>query len=723
MSSAMKYRTALILTAVWLFSAAVSAASGPSKPVILWASSPVAPGETILIHGGDFGDNPQIEIISPEKSAVFEPVSQSQTALMVPLPKDWPPSEVHLRVISDGAASESYPVNTPDIWWVQGDWGPEATPGGWVRLFGRGIEPPAGGQREFFLTDEKGQTVSGGLPAQEKINRWSQKVFLSLSVPEGVYRLGWKDSVTGEPAYTEPFKVAPHHDVWKTDVFDITDYGAVPNDRKDDTEAILKAVEAIRENGGGILHVPRGRFCMTGTIKLPAYSALRGVSRDLSEIYWPDTDDPPRELIKGDHSFAVENIFLTSGFHRDGISDDLCPEEYGASQAHPKGNVTIRGVTMRLLYCEYVNSDLEKASQRLSQLHGCRALRLRGRFVRVTDCDIYAAAGGVFEFGTEWSEFSNNKFSHANLIGWNGFCGSHLIFENNHLGGSNCTSFYGRPQMSENIYWGGNFHENCFDGNNRETLTGDGRQHFYLDTAEVSAPDKVVLDGSRLRVKDKNLAPWQNGVIQILAERGVGQYRRITSMEWKDDNLELTLDRPWDIVPDGNSVFYVGTCRGRFLYTGNEVHDSTIALQLYGSMLEAVIADNTTRHTGGYHADSMDGETSWFVQLLNNTVASGTFYRGPFNEVPATDAHIGLISNGFGYDDYDYSLLRSSLIRNCRLLGNAFLEVRGFTSDTIVENNLVRDADVGMRITNRPTNTYRRGNRFENVRVPEIDSP
>lgn len=699
------------LTTFLLAAPAVFAES--SKPVVLWVSSPVAPGETILIHGGDFGESPKIEISSPEKSVVLDPVVRSDTALMVPFPEEWPPCEVQVRVISEGTASAPCSVNTPDIWWVHGDWGQEASPGGWVRLFGRGIGPPGGGDREFFLTDESGRPVSG-LSGQDKVNRWSQKIHLSPSLSEGVYRLGWNDSVTGKPVFTEPFKVASHADAWKTDRFDVTGFGAVPNDGKDDTDAFLKAADALRQNKGGILYVPRGRFCMTRTIVLPPHSALQGISPDLSEIYWPDTDNPPEELVRGDHSFAVENIFLTSGNHLNGIIDNLKPDEYGGPEDRPKGNITLRNVTMRLLYCDYAGIDLHKAVERLSNLHYRRAVWLHGHFVRITGCDIYAAAGGVFEFDCHWSEISDNVFSHANIIGWNGFRGSHLVFENNHFGGSNCTSFYGIPQMSRNIYWGHNYHENAFDGNNRETITGDCRNMLYLDTAKEILPDTVVLNGQWLQVA--NYWDWSDSVVQICDGRGVGQYRLITSIE-KDKNGDLVvkLDRPWEILPDEKTVFYIGTTRSRFLCTDNEVHDSTVALQLYGSMLEAVIADNTTRHTGGYHADTMLGETSWFIQLLNNTVASGTFYRGPFNEVPATDAHIGLISNGSGHGIYRYPLIHSSLIRDCKLLGNAFLEVRGPVDGAVVENNLVRDADVGFYLSDQAANIYDHGNKFENV--------
>lgn len=43
-------------------------------------------------------------------------------------------------------------------------------------------------------------------------------------------------------------------------VFDVTEYGAVPDDGKDDREAFLKAIKAAQDNGKGIIYFPKGRF-------------------------------------------------------------------------------------------------------------------------------------------------------------------------------------------------------------------------------------------------------------------------------------------------------------------------------------------------------------------------------------------------------------------------------------------------------------------------------
>ena len=43
----------------------------------------------------------------------------------------------------------------------------------------------------------------------------------------------------------------------------VVDFGAIPDDGKDDTEAILKAVAAAHEKTGPVvLHLPKGRFVL-----------------------------------------------------------------------------------------------------------------------------------------------------------------------------------------------------------------------------------------------------------------------------------------------------------------------------------------------------------------------------------------------------------------------------------------------------------------------------
>ena len=80
----------------------------------------------------------------------------------------------------------------------------------------------------------------------------------------------WKDYESARLAGTEPeladFSHAGYHTGirelpeadWK--IFDVTAFGAVPNDGKSDKAAVVAAIAAAEKNGSGIVFFPKGRF-------------------------------------------------------------------------------------------------------------------------------------------------------------------------------------------------------------------------------------------------------------------------------------------------------------------------------------------------------------------------------------------------------------------------------------------------------------------------------
>ncbi len=711
-------RTTAVLLPLLVASAVALA---QEAPVVIWCSSPVQPGETVLVHGGQFGSRPVVELTpgpSPgdEPKRTVEPLRVSDSALLFALPKDWQPGIVCAAVRADspgGPKSKPFLINQPNVFWVQGDRGREASTGaGVVRLFGNCLTLAPADKPEVTLRDGKGKTFPVNVDASGPFAvtaSWDN----ANGPAAGDYEVLFRRNATEQPTVAGRVCISEKVAAYPQEVFNVIDFGAIANDGIDDTDAILAAVDKLTANGGGTLLVPRGRFQMTATIVLPPRSILRGEGANLSHVYWPDTYEPVEALVKGTHSFEVAEIFLACGFHQDGIVGNPAvpkePLDAAAAADYRSGNITVRNVTLRMLYSQYVNADKEELKRRLSLLHYTRALRFGGENIHVIGNDIYCAAGGVFELRAYWSRVADNRFCRGNVVGWNGFSGQQLVVANNHFGGANCTSFYGLPEGSENIYWANNLHENDFDGNNRETITGDGRVHGYMDTVENITPNSFTL---RPNVPlQRGVQTWQNGAVQIAGGKGVGQLRRIRAIA--DGRVELV--EPWDIVPDATSVLNISSFRRRFIYTKNRAYDSSVALQLYGSMIEGIIADNETARTGGYNGDAMAGEANWFNQFLRNRITVGNQYRGPRNEVPPTDAQLGLLSYGSGTGDYKYPLVRSCVVRSNRLESNSKLNVMGWVEDALLEGNEVCNADTGVTISEAARNIVLRNNSFQNV--------
>ena len=146
--------------------AALSAAEAASVPGprVFWASDPLRPNETVLLQGSDLGADALVEmarlddaepsdvaVTSPTGASTDTPAAQRRQWTRVPLvqgndqslkfvvPASWTPGVFACRITAHGATTEPTLLNEPDPWWMQGDEGEAATPGGWLRVLGKSL--------------------------------------------------------------------------------------------------------------------------------------------------------------------------------------------------------------------------------------------------------------------------------------------------------------------------------------------------------------------------------------------------------------------------------------------------------------------------------------------------------------------------------------------------------------------------------------------------------
>jgi hypothetical protein len=91
----------------------------------------------------------------------------------------------------------------------------------------------------------------------------------------------------------------------------------------DDTQAVLAALKAAGDNGGGVVYFPRGRYLLTKALIIPRFVILRGERRDFVNLLWPDMKHPPTALMRGSNHFALEDLTLYASNYEHIIVGDL----------------------------------------------------------------------------------------------------------------------------------------------------------------------------------------------------------------------------------------------------------------------------------------------------------------------------------------------------------------------------------------------------------------
>ena len=666
-------------------------------PYVLWASDPVRPDETLMVWGQGFDSGTVVEFSEVDPGGnpagewrAIEPLEISERCVKAVVPPDWKAGVFACRARTGETVSNHRLVNAPDPWWVQGDLGETASPGGWLRVQGK------------CLTGESPATIvlrsSGSEPVAltpEKAEPWS----LSVAVPESL--------VPGE------YELAVRHDVivaarrvtisrqpqWKQDVFDVRTLGG----------KIESAVAKAKENGGGIIYLPRGRYRLPGPIELPPGTVLQGEDMALVAITAPaEKQDAP--LIKG-VTFAVRDLSIYVEGHHGSIIVDS-----GDSDGVRIERVRIRANSHFMVH--FPDKEFRGHRAPESQFVNGAAISFTGRNFQITDCDIYASNRAMWFRGTRDGYVARNKFSYGGRAhGWDHING--LIFEDNEIMGNSLNSigndistFWGKA--CEHIYYARNQVHDIY-GADREMVTLDSGGGAYLGIlARVDGTSVTLARDPDPQPKYHWAKPqdWRGGAMLILDGKGAGQYRRIVSHSGRD----WEIDAPWEIAPDDTSLVQITYYRGRHLYIDNTFTDGG-PMQMYGCAFESIIAGNRGTRMNGFIVQGLNPhgfgfQPSWFCQMLDNQILEGNAYGGRTGGVT--------MYGGGDPERFAGPMVRGVVVRRNVLHNNAGISIGARVRDVIVENNTVRKNERGITIHETSHGVALRHNIFEDVAEPFI---
>lgn len=695
--------------------AAATAESGP--PILFWSSSPAAAGETLLLLGGDLSTVTTVDIrqVSDDATAPAAPggsawttcpaIQPTAASLKIIIPRSYARGVYAVRVSAGGKSSDPLLVNAADPWWLQGDEGPQATIGGWLRIFGVCLDLDG---RSFILLRDASGAERRLEPAAR--SAWELKADLPTDLATGRYEVvvsNGHGGDAGKRAVGSIQLVPPFQ--WKRTVFEVAPTASGSGDEK----AIVAALQKAARNGGGVVFLRRGVYDMRGPITVPPQTLLKGEDGDSVSLQWPDFDAPPEALITVNDA-GLEDLSVYCRKHATVINSDHTSQRFRMQRVRVRANA---------FFMHVAPGKTHRGRTAPREAGEGRVVRVVGRNFQIVDCDLWGS-GQVIAVDPHC--FAGKTRPWFGVIAGNriayGYQGhlfenvDRLIFEGNELvghastaGGNGISTYWNN--FSKNVFYARN-HTHDIYGVDREALTLDGDGGAYFGTV-TSDGDRLTLDGDPV-FKDYAPTPhtdYRGGVVYVLEGTGAGQYRFVTGHRGR----EWVVDRPWDVPLDRTSVLSIVPFRGRSIFVENRIEDAG-PLQLYGSAADVIVADNITSRADGLLAWGLSQHGwGWHpvlrCQFLGNTVTGGSGYGARISG----PASIGIATTG-NNDAYAGPLARAIVIRGNTLDDQAVITLDGTVTDPVVEGNAISGSPLGVRVGGTVTNAVVRGNDFEDVR-------
>lgn len=706
-----------------------------AAPQIFWASDPVSPGDTVLVAGGGFGAAPTVHVQrltdgpagqpdekpyavsgSEEKLNALQP---KDNALKFILPEALKPGIFAFR-IGDSGESVSGLLNRPVVWWLQGDRGLAAIPGGALRVFGKNLnsggKPCAmllGPHPVNLIAEGDGYCLTLKLPADLKPGEYQLRVHNGCGG-----RYGW--SAAAKLVVEKPL-------AWPQTIFDVRQFEASGDGSVDDTAAVQAALAAAGKAGGGIVFFPRGRYQVRKTLNIPRFTVLRGEREDLVNILWPDTSEPLPAMLQASNSFGIEELTFHCGNYKTFMQADKSGPD--------AGDIFIRKTRIRanVFRGHMTPEEVDKRWREGLKVGfggGYWLFDFGGRNIRITDCDLYSSScvyalrepqgavierniigagrwGGSGVFGGEGVVLADNQYVGNDLMSWGAAGG---------LGFGNLAHVY----IARNSFV-------LEHGGDREAITSDASGGLYYGPVVACEGTSLTLNEA-IKAQDQR---WAGAGVYIVSGKGMGQWRRLVS--WAGPKIEV--DRPWGLAPDPTSRVTIVWALTQWLILGNRFTDVGISIQLYGSAQEHICAGNTTGRSNGYHNFGMTYggvQPSWYIQWLGNEITEGNAYSaGHDNYLLSGAAHLGVFALPDKAESDD-PLTYACVVRGNKLLNNAQIEIGGadpynpkfsrpIVQEVVVERNEVADADVGIFVRRAASGVLLRENKFTRVVEPLRD--
>ncbi len=723
-----------------------------NSPSVYWVGQPSRPDETVMIVRANLGKVRKVRVallrdksFAPPSIQVnaepvpgslhwkeVSPLQNSEICVKFVIPKDLAYGVYLCQLISGEQPMPTIRINAPDVWWMQGDEGRLATPGGWLRIFGRCMANPslfssASVQVDAYPYPPSDYPIQPKRPKQSasmvsmrgadgkdryikarSYDPWSISCDLSEGFEPGSYSVmvhnghggefGWVtagsvDIQTRQTEHKNVYSVMDYYEAHaKQEMLRTLPKGSISVDR---TDAVSSALKKAQANGGGIVFFPAGVYTLRAPLNIPPNTILKGEGMGLVTLWWgtgnmaldggsnrrrltaKDKINPP-VMISGDR-YGIEDLTL------------IMPRMYHT------GVVTGDGFRMRR-----VRVRVDRYWIRSGEREDGLLLQL-GDNSEVTDCDIVArgvamtsGAGMVLARNRIAAGKSNLDLAHSDGV----------IIEDNVMISLDPTAYINLSGEGRNVYYSRNRHEAFYAQQSDFSWTFDGVAQAYLGRIEsVHGVEIELAEDPKYPDWAKEESPlWRRSVVCVLGGKGEGQYRSVI----KNRGRSWKVDRPFSIPPDSNSVISIIPYRGSVMLIGNRFEDAGWVNLGYGSSFNVIGANNQTFRVGemlNMGLRNTDGVMpSWYVQYHDNDIREG-------------DTKVQSVGDMRNPQLFSGSVTRFCLHRGQHIHGDNWggIGITGNAEDVVVENCILENPNGVIRIDKETKGVLVRRNRVKSA--------
>jgi hypothetical protein len=676
-----------------------------------------------LLQGCDFAAA-TVEVTRLEDSATRGPgraagvhrwtaatiLQASDGTLKFALPADWKPGVFACRVKQGQVASAPVLLNAPDPWWVQGDEGARATPGGWLRVFGKSLR--FGRPSIVRLEPETGEPIALEPAAADG---YAMRVVLPADLKTGRYTVRVHNGFGGDAAWRRAgtIEVAPPC-AWPKKVFSVLEFygpNAEADMRKtlikyqpipDRTAGIQAALKKAKDNGGGIVYFPPGRYGIKGLIDMPPRTTLKGAGTGVVVLWW----GVGRFNLDG----GGQEGLARDGQHQ-GLGTMIAGREFGIedmSLYFPLEHQTcmtagdrFRMRRVRIRVDHYWTIEGNKRPEGI-------IARLGNNF-EVSDCDIVAKGEGLIS--GQYGVIARNRIlagkTNCPLGG-----AREVIVEDNQLVSMQPTAYMNISGVGRNLYFAGNTQEAIQAHQADYSFTFDAGCTAYFGKLAVGDGKRLTLaaDPTYPKWAPESAEQWKRAIVCVQEGRGAGQWRYVVAHKGRHWEIET----PFACTPDASSVVTIVPMLGHVLVVNNRFEDANWVDAAYGTSIDVVYAGNRLYRCAqllNYGLTSPgDYQPSWYVQFLDNEMHEGYTDVDTSGSVRDTKDFTGAITR--------CTIHRRHLFAedNCGVIS-----ISGRTCDVIVEGCVLRNPANVIRVDNDAQWVVLSHNHFEASPTPRYE--